>query len=173
MADPNRTQPEQNSTPTEAERPRNPTIPGYELRGQLGKGGMGEVIRGYDLRLGRDLAVKLLLPRHRDVPHLVRRFLNEARIHGRLQHPGIAPIHELGELPDGTPYITMKLVEGRTLAALLAERPDPTRDRPRFLTIFEQVCQALAYAHSQGVIHRDLKPGNMMVGAFGEVQVMD
>src|SRR5262249_30014892 len=68
---------------------------------------------------------------------------------------------------------TMKLVEGRTLAALLKERADPTRDLPHFLTIFQQVCQAVAYAHKQGVIHRDLKPANVMVGAFGEVQVMD
>ncbi len=83
------------------------------------------------------------------------------------------PVHELGSLPDGRPFFTMKLVEGRTLAELLQERRDPTHDLPRFLTIFEQVCQALGYAHSQRVIHRDLKPANVMVGAFGEVQVMD
>src|SRR5262249_26476657 len=71
------------------------------------------------------------------------------------------------------PYFTMKLVKGRTLAALLGERADPGQDRPRFLGIFAQVCQTLAYAHARGVIHRDLKPSNVMVGAFGEVQVMD
>jgi tetratricopeptide (TPR) repeat protein len=134
---------------------------------------MGEVLRGHDLHLGRDLAVKVLLPQHRDEPHLVQRFLAEARIHGRLQHPGIAPVHELGELPDHRPYFTMKLVEGRTLAVLLDQRAEPSHDLARFLTIFEQVCQAVGYAHSKGVIHRDLKPHNVMVGSFGEVQVMD
>ena len=76
-------------------------------------------------------------------------------------------------MPDGRPYFTMKLIKGRTLAALLAERKDLAADRPRFLAVFEQVCQTLAYAHARGVIHRDLKPSNIMVGAYGEVQVMD
>jgi WD40 repeat protein len=149
------------------------TLPGHEFRGELGRGGMGEVIRCHDPHLGRDLAVKLLAEQHRDQPSLIERFLREARIHARLQHPGIVPVHELGELPDRRPYFTMKVVEGRTLAELLAERAYPADELPRFLTIFEQVCQALAYAHSQSVIHRDLKPHNVMVGAFGEVQVMD
>lgn len=83
------------------------------------------------------------------------------------------PVHELGQFEDGRLYITMKLVKGRTLAELLAGRSDPKEDRPRFLGIFLQVCQTLAYAHSRGVIHRDLKPANVMVGPFGEVQVMD
>jgi serine/threonine-protein kinase len=134
---------------------------------------MGEVVRAHDLHLGRDLAVKVLLPQYRGEPRLVQRFLAEARIHGRLQHPGIAPVHELGALADGRPYFTMKLVQGRTLADLLDERADPHRDLSCLLTVFEQACQAVAYAHSQGVIHRDLKPANVMVGAFGEVQVMD
>ena len=103
----------------------------------------------------------------------MQRFLEEARIAGRLQHPGVVPVYTLGRLPDGRPYFTMKLVKGRTLAELLAERKQPTQDRPRFLAIFEQVCQTLAYAHSKGVIHRDLKSSNVMVGAFGEVLVMD
>jgi serine/threonine-protein kinase len=149
------------------------TIPGYEVRGALGQGGMGVVVRGHDLHLGRDLAVKVLREKYRGEPRLVQRFLAEARIHGRLQHPGIVPLHELGELPDRRPYFTMKLVEGRTLAELLKERADSAHDLPRFVGIFEQVCQAVAYAHSKGVIHRDLKPANVMVGAFGEVQVMD
>jgi serine/threonine-protein kinase len=100
------------------------------------------------------------------------------RIAGQLQHPGVVPIYGLGELPDGRPYFQMKLVKGRTLAELLAARPvspaaSAPGDRPRFLKVFEQVCQAVAYGHSKGVIHRDLKPANVMVGAFGEVQVMD
>ena len=110
---------------------------------------------------------------HRDNPDLVRRFVEEAQIGGQLQHPGIVPVYELGTFADRRPYFTMKLVKGRTLAELLDGRQDPADDRPRFLAIFEQVCQTVAYAHARGVIHRDLKPANVMVGSFGEVQVMD
>ena len=109
----------------------------------------------------------------RDHPELVRRFVEEAQIAGQLQHPGIVPVYELGALADRRPYFAMKLVKGRTLATLLAERESPADDRPRFLAVFEQVCQTVGYAHSRGVIHRDLKPSNIMVGTFGEVQVMD
>jgi serine/threonine-protein kinase len=101
------------------------------------------------------------------------RFLEEARITGQLQHPGVAPVHEIGRLADGRPLFAMKLIEGHTLAEFLRARPSPQADLPRFLKIFEQIAQTLAYAHSEGVIHRDLKPSNIMVGAFGEVQVMD
>jgi hypothetical protein len=145
----------------------------YRLGDKIGHGGMGDVLRGRDLHLSRDLAVKVLREEHQGQVHLHRRFLEEARIGGRLQHPGIVPVYDLDELSDRRPFFTMKLVQGRTLAALLAERADPTKDLPRFLSIFEQICQTLAYAHAQGVIHRDLKPANVMVGAFGEVQVMD
>jgi serine/threonine-protein kinase len=134
---------------------------------------MGVVLRGHDGRLNRELAVKVLHPQLRDATAVVRRFTDEAQIAGQLQHPGIVPVHDLGVLPDGRPFFTMKLVKGRTLADLLAERPDPAHDRPRFLKVFEQVCQTMAYAHSRHVIHRDLKPSNVMVGAFGEVLVMD
>ena len=106
-------------------------------------------------------------------PTLVRRFVEEAQIGGQLQHPGIVPIYELGAFADRRPYFAMKLVKGQTLAALLAARPSPADGLPRFLAIFEQVCQTVAYAHARGVIHRDLKPSNVMVGGFGEVQVMD
>jgi serine/threonine-protein kinase len=145
----------------------------YRMGEKIGVGGMGEVHRGRDLRLNRELAIKVLRPEHQGHAHMQQRFLEEAQIGGRLQHPGIVPVHDLGELSDGRPFFTMKLVEGRTLAALLAERAEPSQDLPHFLTIFEQICQTLAYAHTQGVIHRDLKPANVMVGAFGEVQVMD
>jgi serine/threonine-protein kinase len=104
---------------------------------------------------------------------VVRRFTKEAQIGGQLQHPGIVPVYEMGHSADRRPYFAMKLVQGRTLAALLKERSDPRQDLSRFEQIFEQVCQTMAYAHSRGVIHRDLKPPNIMVGAFGEVQVMD
>ena len=134
---------------------------------------MGAILKGRDVDLGRDLAIKVLLEKHRDQPEMVRRFVEEAQIGGQLQHPGIVPVHELGQFPDGRLFIAMKLVKGRTLAALLETRKDPAEDRPRFLAIFEQVCQTMAYAHARGVIHRDLKPSNVMVGSFGEVQVMD
>ncbi len=144
-----------------------------QLLGEIARGGMGAVIKGRDPGLGRDLAVKVLLEAHRDKPDLIRRFIEEAQIGGQLQHPGIVPIYELGAFEDRRPYFAMKLVKGRTLSSLLDERPGPAHEAPRFLAIFEAVCQTLAYAHARGVIHRDLKPSNIMVGAFGEVQVMD
>lgn len=145
----------------------------YQLLGEIARGGMGAVIKGRDIDLGRDLAIKVLLDTHKERPEVIRRFIEEAQIGGQLQHPGIAPIYELGQFADNRPFFAMKLVKGQTLSKLLSERRDPTDDRSRFLSIFEQVCQTMAYAHSRGVIHRDLKPANIMVGAFGEVQVMD
>jgi eukaryotic-like serine/threonine-protein kinase len=145
----------------------------YQIVGEIGRGGMGSVLKGRDPDLGRDLAIKVLLEKYHDDPEITRRFVEEAQIGGQLQHPGIVPVYEVGSFDDRRPYFTMKLVKGRTLAALLKERTDPARDLPRFLGIFEQVCQPMAYAHARGVIHRDLKPSNVMVGAFGEVQVMD
>ncbi len=145
----------------------------FELQGEIGRGGMGAILRGRDLDLGRELAIKVLLEPHRGDPDVVRRFVEEAQIGGQLQHPGVVPVYELGTFPDRRPYFAMKLVQGRTLAALLRERTSPAQDLPRFLAIFEPVCQTMAYVHARGVIHRDLKPSNIMVGSFGEVQVMD
>jgi len=179
----------------------------YELLGEIGHGAMGTVFWGRDTELGRELAVKVLREKYRYKRGALERFVEEAEIAAQLQHPGIMPIYELGEFDDGRPYITMKLVKGKTLSRLLRECREPSKDcqgnefslsdgqhpgccaqpecstgncylshpqdRPRFLGIFEQVCQTLAYAHARGVIHRDLKPGNVMVGSFGEVQVMD
>jgi tetratricopeptide (TPR) repeat protein len=145
----------------------------YEFLGEIARGGMGAVLRGRDTDLGRDLVVKVLLEEHRNHAGLIRRFIEEAQIGGQLQHPGVVPVYELGCFEDRRPFFTMKLVRGLTLAALLEARPDPARDRPRFLSIFEAICQTMAYAHARGVIHRDLKPANVMVGSFGEVQVMD
>lgn len=168
-----------------------PTIPGHELFGELGHGGMGVVYRARQHGLRRSLAVKVLLDKHRGRAELKSRFLAEAQIMAGLQHPGIAPIHEIGSLADGRPYFSMKQVRGETLAELLKSRgasPEasgqekagaadhasrPTDHDPHLLGIFEQVCQTLAYVHAQRVVHRDLKPANIMVGAFGEVQVMD
>jgi serine/threonine-protein kinase len=145
----------------------------YQLFGEIARGGMGAILRGRDTDLGRELAVKVLLEAHRDKPELVRRFVEEAQIGGQLQHPGIIPVYELGTFADRRPYFSMKLLKGRTLAALLHERNGPQAELPRFLAIFGAVCQTVAYAHARGVIHRDLKPSNVMVGGFGEVQVMD
>ena len=117
--------------------------------------------------------MKILLDSHRDKPDMIRRFIEEAQIAGQLQHPGIVPIYELGAFGDRRPYFAMKLVKGHTLAEILAKRTSPSDGLPRFLSIFESICQTMAYAHARGVIHRDLKPSNVMVGSFGEVQVMD
>jgi serine/threonine protein kinase len=174
----------------------------YQLQGEIARGGMGAILKGRDIDLRRDLAIKVLLESHQRNPEVVRRFVEEAQIGGQLQHPGVVPVYELGTFADRRPYFAMKLVKGRTLASQLAERndragrgasdsPRPSGERlaegrvrgpglpsshddlPRFLSIFEAVCQTIAYAHARGVIHRDLKPTNVMVGSFGEVQVMD
>ena len=145
----------------------------YQLHGEIARGGMGAIIKGRDTDLGRELAIKVLLDSHKDKPEVLQRFVEEAQIGGQLQHPGIVPVYELGQFGDQRPFFTMKLVKGETLAALLAKRKDPSDDLPKLLGIFEQICQTMAYTHSKGVIHRDLKPANIMVGAFGEVQVMD
>ncbi|TAH35476.1 MAG: serine/threonine-protein kinase [Planctomycetota bacterium] len=145
----------------------------FTVLGEIGRGGMGAVLRGHDGDLGRDVAIKVLHPELAAQPEVVARFIEEAQIGGQLQHPGIVPVYQLGLMADQRPYFAMKLVRGRTLAALLAARESVEQDRRRLLDVFEAVCQTLAYAHSRGVIHRDLKPDNVMVGAFGEVQVVD
>jgi serine/threonine protein kinase len=145
----------------------------YQLLGEIARGGMGVILKGHDTDLGRDVAVKVLDGELAKRPNVVQRFVEEAQIGGQLQHPGIVPVYELGLMAGDVPYFTMKLVKGRTLAALLQQRKSPADDRGRLLAIFESVCQTMAYAHSKGVLHRDLKPANIMVGAFGEVQVVD
>jgi serine/threonine protein kinase/WD40 repeat protein/tetratricopeptide (TPR) repeat protein len=165
--------PEPITRPKSAEMPKIGSDSRYQLHGEIARGGMGAVLKGRDTDLGRDLAIKVLLDQHKDKPEVVQRFVEEAQIGGQLQHPGIAPIYELGQFADNRPFFAMKLVKGETLAKLLADRKDSAEDRGRFISIFEQICQTMAYAHSRGVIHRDLKPANIMVGAFGEVQVMD
>jgi WD40 repeat protein/tetratricopeptide (TPR) repeat protein/tRNA A-37 threonylcarbamoyl transferase component Bud32 len=145
----------------------------FRIDGFIAGGGMGDVFRVHDPDFDRALAVKVLKKEYRHSRNMIHRFLEEAQITGQLQHPGIPPVHEIGRLADGSPFLAMKLIEGRTLDSLLRERKSAAEDLPRFLTIFEQVCQTLGYAHSRGVIHRDMKPANVMVGVFGEVQVMD
>jgi serine/threonine protein kinase len=145
----------------------------YELQDQIGRGGMGTVFRAHDHQLDREVAVKILRERTTPSRDMLSRFAVEAQIGARLQHPGIAPVYDLGRLPDGRAFFAMKLVRGQTMASLLSARSDPLDDRSQLLSVFEQLCQTLAYAHSNGIIHRDLKPDNVMVGEFGEVQVMD
>src|SRR5262249_51849048 len=144
--------------------------PGYELTEPVGEGGMGVVYRARDTGLARDVAVKLLHPCFESGEPAARRFLGEARGTAQVQHPGVVPVHQAGALPDGRPFLVMKLIKGSTLADLLA---GGQADRGLLLAAFEQVCQAVAYAHAHNVIHRDLKPSNVMVGAFGEVLVLD
>lgn len=157
-------------------KPAFPIVPDFECHGLVGQGGMGAVYRGRDLAFDRELAVKVMLDGASK-----ERFLEEARICGQLQHPNIVPVHRLGTLPDGRPYFTMKLVHGETLADLLRAKRKRERkgeasapaDLPRLLKAFEQLAQGMAYAHQQRFLHRDLKPSNVMVGQFGELQIMD
>ena len=144
----------------------------YAILKEIGRGGMGVVYEGKDETLHRTLAVKVLLEKHADKPGLTQRFLDEAQIMGRLQHPGVAPIHDLGTLADGRPFFSMKQIEGKTLGKILKESDEESR-LPEWLSVFESICQTIGYAHSRKILHRDLKPNNIMVGAFGEVQVMD
>ena len=138
----------------------------YEVRGVAGHGGMGTVFIAHDTVLGRDVAIKVV-----DIVdsggERVGRLRREARILARLDHPAIVPVHDAGTLPDGRPFYVMKLVTGRRLDAI-ADRPLPVR-----LDVYARILDAVGFAHAQGVVHRDLKPENVMLGAFGEVYVMD
>jgi serine/threonine-protein kinase len=144
-----------------------------EVLGEIARGGVGIVLRARDADLGRDVAMKVIRDEHLGNDDVLARFVEEAQIGGKLQHPGIVPVYELGLRPQGQPYFTMKLVKGRTFAEIFAERKDPADGRRRLLAQFEAVCHTIAYAHARGVVHRDLKPLNVMLGAFGEVQVVD
>ncbi|MGE0545754.1 MAG: serine/threonine-protein kinase [Kofleriaceae bacterium] len=141
----------------------------YEQVAEHARGGLGRVVRAVDRRLGRTVAVKELLRR---TDSTETRFMREALITARLEHPGIVPVHEAGRWPNGDPYYVMKLVEGRTLKELIAERTS-LRERSTLLPHVIAVADAVGYAHSEGVIHRDLKPSNVIVGAFGETIVVD
>jgi formylglycine-generating enzyme required for sulfatase activity len=159
----------------------------YSVRERLARGGMGEIWRIFDADLERDLAMKVIRTRGGEggrTPdgHLLRRFLFEARLTARLDHPSIVPVHDIGVDKEGQLYFTMPLVRGRSLAEILDTRArvldhgahgDAAWTRPRVLEVILKVCDALAYAHAQGVVHRDLKPANVMVGRFGETYVMD
>ncbi len=144
------------------------SFPGFQLGGLIGQGGMGEVVRGRDIDIGRDVAIKRL--RNADASLEERaRFLREARIQARLEHPAIIPVHSIGHALDGLPYFTMKRITGVTLAESLAA----SGTRQKLLRTFIDVCRAVAFAHTRHVVHRDLKPSNVMLGDFGEVYVLD
>ncbi|MCI0452346.1 MAG: serine/threonine protein kinase [Candidatus Latescibacteria bacterium] len=140
----------------------------YDAVEAVGRGGMGTVFRVHDRELARDVALKVLSAR--EVSEEARaRMLDEARILARLEHPGIVPVHDVGVLPDGRVFYTMKLVRGNRLD----EYARATHDIADLLRVFVRACEAVAFAHSEGVVHRDVKPSNVMVGAFGEVLVLD
>ncbi len=140
----------------------------FELTEEIGRGGMGSVYRARDRALNREVAFKVLLERYAPDSRAADRFISEAQITGQLQHPGIPAVYQVGHMADGRPFLAMKLIKGRTLDSLLKG------GHPLNATaVFEAIAQAVGYAHAHGVIHRDLKPGNIMVGSFGEVQVMD
>jgi serine/threonine-protein kinase len=152
-------------------------LPRYEPVQSLGEGGMGEVALVRDQDIGRQVAVKRLLP---GLGYdALERFAREVRIVGKLEHPGIVPVHDVGIDGDGRHYFVMKYVEGETLESILdrLRASDPlyrTRFSPgRRVEIFHELLQALRYAHAHGVIHRDIKPSNVMIGAYGEVLLMD
>ncbi len=153
-------------------------LPDCEIVDLIAHGGMGDVYRATQPTLERELAVKVMTG-HAATPELAARFRREALVLARLQHPNIVPIHALGTDEDGQPYYTMKLVKGRTLQAILDDLRQGEAATLRqhsllsLLGAFRKVCDALAFAHAQGVLHRDLKPDNIMIGEFGEVLVMD
>jgi eukaryotic-like serine/threonine-protein kinase len=140
----------------------------YTFVKELARGGMGTVYLAHDTELNRQVAIKVL-----NTPELTedlrRRMVREAQIIARLEHPGIVPVHDVGVLPDGRIFYAMKLVRGVRLDEYAANT-ESIRDR---LRKFQAVCDAVAFAHAHGVIHRDLKPQNIMIGSFGEVLVLD
>ena len=145
----------------------------YELGAPIGRGGMGEVLSAYDAQIGREVAIKRLQP-DRTTPGALARFLREARIQGRLDHPAIPPVYELADDDHGNPFFAMKKLSGVTLSEIL-HSPEVRERFPlqRLLRAFVEICLAIEFAHSRGIIHRDLKPSNMLLGEFGEVYVLD
>ena len=140
----------------------------YELVEKLGEGGMGGVYRVADTALGRQVALKVIRVVD-STGEFAARLLREAKIIAQLEHPGIVPVHDVGTLPDGRVFYTMKLVQGRRLDQYTLEAGGV----PERLRTFQKICEAVSFAHAHNVLHRDLKPQNIMVGPFGEVLVMD
>jgi serine/threonine protein kinase len=146
-----------------------PALPGrYRLEEEIGRGGMGVVWRAHDLVLERDVAVKVLAD-HLEGEELTKRLRREARILARLEHPGIVSVHDAGTLDDGRAWYAMRLVRGTALRDAAATIPT----LGQALRLMMQLAETVGFAHAQGVLHRDLKPGNVMLGPFGEVLVVD
>jgi len=155
-------------------RPTQPMLAGrYRLVRRIGKGGMGEVLAARDEQVGRDVAIKRMraaAPGER----AIRRFLREASIQGRLEHPAIVPVHEIGHDDDGLPFFVMKKLSGTTLGKILGDPVLRARiGLQRLLRGFAEVCLAIELAHVRGIVHRDLKPDNILLGDFGEVYLLD
>ncbi|MCW5804597.1 MAG: serine/threonine protein kinase, partial [Deltaproteobacteria bacterium] len=143
----------------------------YAITRRIGKGGMGEVMAARDEQIGRDVAIKRMkaaAPSER----AIARFLREATIQGRLEHPAIVPVHEIGRDAEGLPFFVMKKLQGTTLAKLL-EGDKERYTLQRVLRAFAEVCLAVEFAHVRGIVHRDLKPDNIILGDYGEVYVID
>jgi len=139
----------------------------YELIGRIGQGGMGEVLEASDQALGRTVAIKRMLAEPND--RSIGRFLREARVQGRLDHPAVVPVHELGRDSDGRPFFVMKKLAGTTLREVL----EGEYSQQRLLRAFADICLAVEYAHARSILHRDIKPENIMLGDFGEVYLLD
>jgi serine/threonine protein kinase/tetratricopeptide (TPR) repeat protein len=152
----------------------------YRFIEEIGRGGMGRIMRAEDPQLHREVACKLLLKTDRAGTVMRERFVEEAQITGQLEHPGVVPVHEVGKDSNGNPYYTMKLIHGTSLKQVIREfheQPLNSSSRrllfARLLQRFVDVCNTVAFAHQRGVLHRDLKPDNVMLGDFGETLVVD
>lgn len=145
----------------------------YQRSTEIGRGGIGRVVLAFDSHMGRSVAVKELLFDDCPVPApVLLRFLREARVTALLEHPNIVPVYELGQRDDGTPYYTMRVVHGRTLAEAIRDGAT-LAERLILVNHYSGLCQAIAYAHSRRIAHRDIKPENVMIGEFGETIVLD
>jgi serine/threonine-protein kinase len=151
----------------------------YLPQGVLGEGGMGVIGLCKDIRIGREVAMKMLRKEKKPSADAHMRFEREARVQGQLEHPAIVPVYDLGVRPDGTPFFTMKRLHGETLAEILdglqkkVATLTAAYSQRRLLAALSRVSLAVAFANSRGVLHRDLKPSNVMLGDFGEVYLLD
>ncbi len=148
----------------------------YEEKKKLGEGGMGLVLDSFDKTLERSVAFKVAHAQLARQPAALARFLLEARVQARLEHPNICPVYDMGVGADGRIYFTMRKVKGKALSDILKDLREDREAEYRLthlLSIFLKVCEGMSYAHAAGIVHRDLKPDNVMVGEFGEVLIMD
>ncbi|MCL2000414.1 MAG: serine/threonine protein kinase [Planctomycetes bacterium] len=151
----------------------------YIIGNELGSGSIGQVIEARDQHLGRQVAIKVLHEGGGLSRDGIARFVAEVQITAQLEHPSVVPVHEIGIMPGGMPYFSMKLVKGLTLDEVINHMRIGDRETLRVynhlarLRLFQRLCQGMAYAHSKGVVHRDLKPANILLGEYGEVQIMD